>query len=273
MFTSIVTAILVLLCLGFVGGLILVFAAKFLAKPEDPRLTGVQQCLPGINCGACGYAGCADYAKAVVAGAPPNKCVPGGQKTANAVATVMGQAPVAAETPKKAVVACQGTAEHRDQRFIYEGISSCAAANMMYSGPTDCRYGCLGYGDCTRACRFGAIRVEDGVAKVDPERCTGCGACADACPDGLIRVVPQSEAAMVFCANKDRGAVTRKSCRIGCIGCGKCLRVCPVGAVTLADDLAAIDTEICIGCGQCVQACPVGAIHLPQDAPVPTVEG
>lgn len=273
MFSSVLSAVLTLLCLGLAGGLILVFAAKFLNKPEDPRIAQVQQCLPGVNCGACGYAGCADYAKAVaLSGAPVNKCVPGGQKTADAVAAVMGAAPTEAAAPRRAVVACQGTGDHRQRSFAYEGISSCAAANMMYSGPTDCRYGCLGYGDCTRACKFDAIRVENGVAKVDPDKCTGCGACAEACPDHLIRVVSQSQAAMVFCANHDRGVVTRQNCSIGCIGCGKCVRGCPVGAITLDNNLADIDMEKCIGCGKCASLCPVGAIHLPNAPTTPAVK-
>lgn len=265
MFSSVLSAVLVLVCLGVLGAVILVVAAKFLSVEEDPRIGRVQGCLPGANCGACGYAGCADYAKAIVTeDAPLNKCVPGGQKTADAVAEVMDKKAAKASAPKKAVVACQGSPDHRGFKYRYEGISSCAAVNRMFSGPTDCRYGCLGYGDCTRACKFDAIHVVDGVAKVDPDKCTGCGACAEQCPDHIIRLAPESEAPMVFCANKDRGVVTRKSCSIGCIGCGKCIKACPVAAVTVQDNLASIDMEKCIGCGACVEQCPVHAIHLPR---------
>lgn len=272
MFSSVMSAVGVLVCLGVLGAVILAVASKYLEPRQDPRVAQVQECLPGVNCGACGYAGCADYARAVVAqGAPTNKCVPGGQKTADAVAQVMGCEAAQATAPQKAVVACQGSTDHRGFRFRYEGISSCAAANQQFSGPTDCRYGCLGYGDCTRACPFDAIHVENGVARVDPVRCTGCGACAQACPDGIIHVVPESEAPMVFCANRDSGAVTRKNCSIGCIGCGKCVRTCPNGAITLTDHLAAIDMDACSGCHACVEVCPVGAIHLPyRAAPVQT---
>ncbi len=263
MLTSVLSAVAVLLVLGIVGAVILAVASKYLAPQEDPRIGQVTEALPGANCGACGYAGCADYAKAIVEGAPTNKCVPGGQKTADAVAALLGQEAEAASAPKKAVVACQGSTDHRDFRYRYQGISSCKAVNMLFSGPTDCRYGCLGYGDCTAACKFDAIHVVDGVAKVDPVKCTGCGECAKVCPDGIIHIVPESQAPMVFCANKDRGAVTRKACDIGCIGCGKCVRECPVGAITLADNLAYIDMDKCIGCHKCVGVCPVHAINLP----------
>jgi len=264
MVSSILYAVLVLFCLGLVGALILAFASKFLAVQEDERIGKVQECLPGANCGACGYAGCADYAKAIVEkDAPLNKCIPGGAGAAQAAAAVMGKAAGEVSAPRKAVVACQGSSDHRGFRFRYEGIFTCKAVNMLHSGPTDCRYGCLGYGDCTRACKFDAIHLENGVAKVDPDKCTGCGECADVCPDGIIHVVPEGEAPMVFCANRDRGVVTRKKCSIGCIGCGKCVRVCSQQAVTLENNLAFIDMNKCIGCHNCVAECPVHAITLP----------
>ena len=44
-----------------------------------------------------------------------------------------------------------------------------------------------------------------------------------------------------------------------CSGCLDCLKIgCP--AMTLADNLACIDTEMCIGCGVCSQICPNSAI-------------
>ena len=79
---SIVTAVAVVTVIGLLGAAILVVAAHFMHVEEDPRVGEVLGVLPGANCGACGYAGCADYAKAIVEGAPVNKCVPGGAKCA-----------------------------------------------------------------------------------------------------------------------------------------------------------------------------------------------
>ena len=62
----IVFAIVVVVVLGLAGGVILVLASKFMAVYEDPRIAQVTECLAGANCGGCGYAGCADYAKAIV---------------------------------------------------------------------------------------------------------------------------------------------------------------------------------------------------------------
>ena len=63
---NIASAVILCTIVGAVGAIILVAAAKFMAVEEDPRIEEVASCLAGANCGGCGYAGCADYAKAVV---------------------------------------------------------------------------------------------------------------------------------------------------------------------------------------------------------------
>ena len=68
MLSSVLSAVLAVTGVGIVGAVILVIASKFLAVQEDPRIGQVQECLPGANCGACGYAGCAAYAEAVLNG-------------------------------------------------------------------------------------------------------------------------------------------------------------------------------------------------------------
>ena len=62
---NIVSAVILCTIVGAVGAIILVAAAKFMAVEEDPRIEEVSACLAGANCGGCGYAGCADYAKAI----------------------------------------------------------------------------------------------------------------------------------------------------------------------------------------------------------------
>lgn len=73
----IVFAIVVVVVLGLAGGVILVLASKFMAVYEDPRIAQVTECLAGANCGGCGYAGCADYAKAIVENGAPTFACPG----------------------------------------------------------------------------------------------------------------------------------------------------------------------------------------------------
>ena len=132
-----------------------------------------------------------------------------------------------------------------------------------------CKFGCLGYGDCVKACPFDAIHIVDGVAKVDRAKCVGCGACATACPNSIISVIPEHKRKpVVLCQNKDKGADTRKACTAGCIGCMKCAKACHFEAITVdvanGVFLAKIDQEKCKGCQLCVKECPVGVIHVPE---------
>ena len=222
----IVFAIVVVVVLGLAGGVILVLASKFMAVYEDPRIAQVTECLAGANCGGCGYAGCADYAKAIVEnGAPTFKCAPGGDKTADAINTIMGNA--TDDRPSlRATVICAG-GENCGKRFDYQGIQTCAAAASIAGGPSACAYGCLGLGDCTRACKFDAIHVINGVAVVDRKKCTGCTACTVTCPRHVIQMKPIAPQPAVMCSNKDKGALVNKTCKVGCIACGLCVRNCP----------------------------------------------
>ncbi|MEG1862716.1 MAG: RnfABCDGE type electron transport complex subunit B [Oscillospiraceae bacterium] len=257
------SAIAVVAGIGVISAVVLVVAAKFMYVPEDERIGKVQECLPGANCGACGYAGCADYAKAIVeAGADTNLCVPGGKASAEAASKVMGKT-ASATVAKKAVVACQGYTCNTGTKYDYQGVTTCAAAAKMFAGPSDCAFGCIGFGDCVEACQFEAIQVIDGAARVINEACTGCGACAKACPKSIISIIQDSNNPVVLCMNKDKGAQTRKVCSTGCIGCMKCTKFCPTNAITVSNNLAVIDQDLCIGCMQCAEECPVKAIDVP----------
>ena len=163
---NIVSAVILCTIVGAIGAVVLVLAAKFMAVEEDPRIEEVSACLAGANCGGCGYAGCSDYAKAVVMdGVPCDKCAPGGPKAAAAIAKIMGGEASAVE--KKAVVQCQGNSEHCKPSYEYKGIQTCAAAATLYGGPKTCTFACIGLGDCTKVCKFDAIHIVDGVAQVE----------------------------------------------------------------------------------------------------------
>ncbi|WP_448531225.1 RnfABCDGE type electron transport complex subunit B [Pseudothermotoga sp.] len=74
----IVYSTLLMTILGFAFGTFLAYAAKKFEVKEDPRVELVKAALPGVNCGACGYAGCEAFAKAIVAGkVTPDMCTPG----------------------------------------------------------------------------------------------------------------------------------------------------------------------------------------------------
>ena len=227
---------------------------------EDETVKQIRACLPGVNCGACGYKGCDDYAAAVAAGqAKPNLCVPGAETTANEIGAILG---VEVEPPKDVVayVHCNGTCDAVVKKAVYVGIETCKAASAIFGGPDACIYGCLGLGDCARACPADAICLQDGVARVDTRKCLGCGLCRDTCPKHVITMVPQETKVAVMCNNKDKGADARKACTNACIGCKKCEQACPENAITVKDNLAKIDYDKCSGCGTCVATCPVGCL-------------
>ena len=253
-----ILAPIALCVLGIVFGAILAVAAKVFAVEKDPREEAIAECLPGANCGGCGYPGCSGYAAAIVAGkAPVNACSPGGADVANEIGKIMG-VEVEVGARKIAQVMCTGGG-HNKTRYDYVGLESCLAVTRVSSGPLQCAYGCLGGGDCVDACKFDAIHIVDGVAKVDFDNCVACGACVDACPKHIIRIVPlnSKKYTEIPCASQDKGPVVRQACDNGCIGCKLCEKACPrEGAIVIENFLAKINYDICIGCGLCSRACP-----------------
>lgn len=257
---TIILPVAIVSSIGLIASVILVIAAKVMALPADELFDSIRAELPGANCGACGYAGCDDYAKAVAHdGAKTNLCVPGGGDVTAAISAAMGVAAEAAEA-KYAVVHCSGNCYATDSVMDYQGKQSCAACNFFYQGKGSCSHGCLGYGDCINVCQYGAISIVDGIAVIDKGLCVGCGMCAKACPNHLIEVIPASSTIYVGCSSHDKGVFTRKVCKNGCIGCKKCEKGCEAGAITVTDNLAHIDPEKCTNCGTCVENCPTHAI-------------
>ena len=267
---DILIAIAILGGLGLVFGLVLAAASKVFYVETDPRLDQLNECLPGANCGGCGFAGCGAYAEAVLKGeAPVGKCASGGNEAAKAMAAIMG-VEAGEVTRKVALVRCSGARTYDAEgnltkgakmKATYEGFHDCLAASKVGgSGPLSCKFGCLGYGSCTRVCKYGAISVKNGVAVVDEDLCVGCMACAQVCPRKVITAVEPDRNVIIACNSLAKGAVTNRACTIGCIGCGKCMKTCPSGAITITNNLAQIDYSKCTNCGQCATVCPKGLI-------------
>ncbi|MDD6479402.1 MAG: RnfABCDGE type electron transport complex subunit B [Oscillospiraceae bacterium] len=257
---DILIAFIIVTAIGVIAGIVLVLASHFFNVPQDETEMKVRECLPSVNCGACGYAGCDDYAKAVAEGkAATNLCIPGSVDTAKAISDIMG---VEAEAPKDLVafVKCNGNKEAAVKKADYQGVYTCKAASMVYAGPNECKYGCIGCGDCANVCPTNAISIKDGIAVVDTRICIGCGLCTRTCPKLIIKLLPQDAKVAVMCSSKDKGAVARKACKNACIACKKCELNCPDKAITVEDNLASIDYSKCVGCGVCAEVCPTGCI-------------
>lgn len=254
-------AITVMATLGGVLGLILAIASKKFHVDVDARVDEAIEALPGINCGACGFPGCAGYAEAVVlSGADITLCAPGGKATARGLARIMGMDPVEREA-SLATCSCQKSGVQVQYNYI--GIRSCKAAAMpgIAGGPIACRYGCLGLGDCVTACLFGALLVgDDGLVHINESNCTGCKKCVSVCPRTLMRIDPESRVVYIKCMNHDKGAVAGKLCNHACIACRKCVKECPFEAIEIINNLAVIDYDKCKNCGKCVKVCPKSVI-------------
>ncbi len=219
--------------IGLVCGATLAVAAHYFGVAEDPRVEKVTELLPGINCGGCGYAGCSEYARAVVTkGVAPNLCAPGGAATAQNLASFLGVA-TEAVAKRVALVLCGGNNRAARRRFAYNGISDCTAAAAVAGGDRACTFGCLGYGTCARICPVNAISVEDGLARIHKDLCISCGKCVAACPRRIIKLVPHDSSIHVLCSSRDKGAVVRQVCGVGCIACRICTK--------LSEDVIAMD--------------------------------
>ena len=250
-------AVLTLGILGGVFGLLLAGASRVFEVKKDPRLALIRECLPGANCGGCGYPGCAGCAAAILSReAPVNACPSCSGEQTSRIAALMGVKVAAAER-RIAFVRCSG-GDRASRKFSrYVGLEDCtAAAKVSGNGTLDCAFGCLGLGTCVRVCKFDAIHINArGVAEVDRSRCTHCMQCAAACPRHVITDVPYAASVTVPCGSKDVGALAKAHCASSCIGCRLCEKNCPAGAVSVVDNVAVIDYTKCTSCGACAAKC------------------
>lgn len=261
MITDILVSLATVGLIGLAAGILLAAVSHFFYVPENELAKQLRACLPGINCGACGFKGCDDYAAALAVGkTQPNLCVPGAEATSEELASILG---VEAEGPAGVIafVRCNGHCGATEKKTDYDGILTCRAASQLFGGPDACPSGCIGYGDCANACPANAICVLDGIARVDMSACLGCGLCASVCPKQLITLVPKKVSTVAMCNNRQKGTDARKSCKNACIGCKKCEKSCHEGAISVSCNLAQIDYAKCTGCGSCLEGCPTKCLH------------
>jgi len=123
---AIIMPVVVLGITGVLMGLFLAFASKKFEVEVDPKVEAILAVLPGANCGACGFPGCAGYAAGVaLEGAKMTLCAPGGPKVAAKIGDIMGVAvemPVkkkpAAKKPVEKKIAQTGEPISASQEFI-----------------------------------------------------------------------------------------------------------------------------------------------------------
>ncbi|MCP5277189.1 MAG: RnfABCDGE type electron transport complex subunit B [Thiobacillus sp.] len=246
---------------GFLAWL-LAMANKRLYVYEDPRIEQVEELLPKSNCGACGTAGCRNFAEQVVAGQiEPAKCTVNAPDMNGYIAKFLG---VEMGTLEKRVarLACAGGRHVARMRAHYQGLSSCRAAAVVGGGGKACAWGCLGLGDCETECGFDAISMNQfGLPVVDTAKCTACGDCVDVCPKDLFSLQPLSHHLWVACKNHADGDTAELQCEVACTACGKCVADAPAGLMHLDRDLAVIDySRNKLATPKVIERCPSGAI-------------
>ena len=240
---NILYAFLIIASLGLALGVALAVAAKKFAVTKDARAEQILTVLPGANCGACGYPGCAGYATALSKGNAENGlCSPGGAKTTKLVASILGVESSGTSEKMVAFVHCKGHAGVSAQDFEYEGLTDCNAAHLLFKGEASCKYGCHHLGSCISVCPTSAIYKDDiGNVVVDPELCIGCKKCTLVCPTQVIKMIPYRGSHVVACNNHDKGAIVRKICSVGCIACKICEKKYPASGCVVTDNLSVID--------------------------------
>ena len=251
--------------LAFILGTALGFFREVFAVPVDPLAEKIRAALPGANCGACGFPGCENYALTIAAGnAGISSCTVGGPAVAAKLAEITGQSGAAVEQII-AVLACQGSHMHTPKKGIYTGLTTCRGAKVA-GGTKLCSFGCLGFGDCVKVCKFDALGfdTEKGLPIIDYTKCTGCKMCINECPLGIIKGVNAAQkGAITLCSNlsPNRQAVA-KSCKIACIKCNLCVKNCPKQCIDLGKNIPVVDYTKCDSCGTCVEKCPTKVFKI-----------
>lgn len=253
---------------GFMAGLgallagVLAVANQRLFVYEDPRIDAVESLLPKSNCGACGMAGCRNFAEQVVAGeATPAQCTVSSPAQAAAIATMLGVS-VGEVDKRVARLACAGGRHVAFLRARYVGLSTCRAASAVSGGGKECAWGCLGLGDCATVCTQGAITLDmHGLPVVDIDKCTACNDCVEVCPKGLFSLQLEKWRLWVACRNRAEGDLAEAACEVACTACGKCVSDAAPGLLTLRDNLAEIDlSHIGEARRDAIDRCATGAI-------------
>ncbi|MEA3305538.1 MAG: RnfABCDGE type electron transport complex subunit B [Candidatus Omnitrophota bacterium] len=261
----VIASILTMVGLGVFFAGVLAAANQKLKVKENPEVEELSGKLPGLNCGACGFPSCHEFAKGIVEhkeAAVNSTCRAGGPEAIELVSKIAG---IKKEPAKKvAVVFCGAKDKDKTRKAVYKGIKTCRSADIIFGSGMYCEYGCIGFGDCAAACPFDAIKMVDGLPVVDASKCTACGKCLEACPRGIIELMPYDVDNLVItaCKSRDAGAFVRKACSVGCIACKICERLSG-GVFVVEDNLSKMKVKRMkenVNWDEIIKKCPTNTI-------------
>lgn len=248
--------------LGGLLALMLAVASKKLYVFEDPRIEQVEELLPHSNCGACGTAGCHNFAEQVVQGQlEPARCTVNTPDQNKTIASLLG-VDLGNVEKRTARLACAGGQHVAKMRAHYAGLSTCRAAAVAGGGGKNCAWGCLGLGDCGDVCDFDAIHMDiHGLPVVDSDKCIACGDCVEVCPKHLFSLQVMSHQLWMACRNEADGDAAEAACEVACNACGRCAVDAAPGLVQMVHNLATIDYDKNnLAQRDAIERCPTGAI-------------
>ncbi len=264
---TILAAVATLGALGLFFGALIALVHRRFHVWVDPRIEAVTALLPGSNCGACGFAGCANFAEGLIGGAAqPATCTQLTEDDAQTVADYLGVA-VGEANRRVARLLCGGGCTAAPQQAEYRGLQTCRAATAVAGGGKSCRWGCLGLADCAVACDYDAIYMNnEALPVVIPERCTACGDCVEACPKDLFVLMPVAQKLIVQCRSPLEGEQVEALCSVACNACGKCVLDAAPGLIRIVNGLAVIDyANNELAAPEATARCPTGAIAWVED--------
>ena len=253
--TKILIIIAIVAVIAVIFTLLIVTVSKVCFVKTDEKAEAIASNLAGANCGGCGYAGCADFAKALAEGkAEITDCGPTSNEGKGKIAEILG-VPFSGTEPMFAIIHCAGGQISKD-KFLYVGNEGCISQNQFLGGRKVCPSGCLGGGTCKKFCPYHAIEIKKGVAFADKVLCEACGVCVKNCPKNIIELIPKSAKVYVACSTHCKGREVIDACSAGCISCGLCVKNCPKQAIVMDNGVPVIDYSKCSGCGLCAIKCP-----------------
>lgn len=102
---------------------------------------------------------------------------------------------------EKAVVLCSCEKEFSKKSALKKTWGqTCNLINSVYGSINDCKFSCIGLGDCLKVCPQQAIEIKNETAVIN-SLCNGCGKCIEVCPKNVIKLLPISQGDYLECNN------------------------------------------------------------------------